>query len=267
MKELGRRLLFWSLFPLLIPQALWVRRSAPRFAPAGPPRQGLTSANTNGDSTIQLLAIGDSIIDGVGCATVKEALPGQFAQALAETSSRDVAWQAIGGSGTTAAQIRDQLIPRIPPRSEDHSYDLILISVGVNNVTGLSRSARWQTDLTELLNALRERAPQAWLILCGLPPLWGFPLLPQPLRWVLGQRAKTLDAFGAALAERSPRCQHIPTCFEPEPRMFAADGYHPNAESCAIWAQALATQVAPLLAIDGAMFGTVDTEHNGRVSQ
>ena len=57
-----RNLLFWGLFPLLIPQALWVRKTAPRTAPAAGPRSG-----TVGDGRpIRLVGVGDSIIAGVG---------------------------------------------------------------------------------------------------------------------------------------------------------------------------------------------------------
>mgnify|MGYP005847902669 CR=1 FL=1 len=59
----GRDLLFWSLFTPLIAQALYVRKTAARF----PPAEGASTAEAGeGDKTIRLLALDDSIIAGVG---------------------------------------------------------------------------------------------------------------------------------------------------------------------------------------------------------
>ncbi len=230
--QLARRALFWTALPLLSPQALWVRRTAPRFAPAAGERRG--AAGTG--SPLRLLMLGDSIIDGVGCPTLATAFPGKLAQQLAASQARRVEWQAVGQTGIRVGGIRQELVAQIDPTA----FDLVVISVGVNDVTGLTRTGFWRRQLSALIvDDLQRHSPDATVLLCGLPPLHGFPLLPQPLRFVLGQRAKTLDAIGADVASGMEQVWHVPTAFEPSPDQFAPDGYHPNAESCGIWAQEL----------------------------
>jgi lysophospholipase L1-like esterase len=74
--------IFWIVFPFLVPQALYVRKTAPRFAPAHGPAEGSVG---EGEQT-RLLAIGDSIIAGVGASAFSKALVGQTASALATSS-------------------------------------------------------------------------------------------------------------------------------------------------------------------------------------
>ncbi len=233
-----RQALFWSLLPWLLPQAWWVRRMAPRFAPAADPRSGMIGG-TEPAFPYRLLAMGDSIVDGVGCRTVATALPGRFARQLQRQLGQPVAWQAIGQTGATADQVCSQLLPKL----DLTRFDLILLSVGVNDVTGLTGVSRWRKRLLALIQSLQQQSPEAWVVVCGLPPLRGFPLLPQPLRWWLGWRAETLDQMGRRLIEPLDRCVHIPTDFDPSPERFAADGYHPNEASCQVWAEELVTRL------------------------
>ena len=98
----ARSVLFWIILPLLIPQALYARRTAPRFAPAGGPATGTLGEG----EPRRLLAIGDSIIAGVGASTLSKALVGQTAAALATSQRCRVHWQALGVSGFESAKER-----------------------------------------------------------------------------------------------------------------------------------------------------------------
>lgn len=224
-----RSLIFWLLFPWLIPQALYVRQTAPRFAPAGGPTEGsVGNGNSKSESKqVRLLAIGDSIVAGVGASELSKALIGQTAAALAESIDARVSWQAIGASGYDCGKILELLVPKLPHTSADY----IIVSVGVNDVTGLTGLGAWRKNLSELLRQLRAHSPQATIAVAGLPPLHGFPLLPQPLRAVLGIRARSLDHAAIAVARRFPGAVHVPLDFDPDPSGFAGDGYHPSEES------------------------------------
>lgn len=48
-----RRVLFWTLFPFVLPQAIRIRNNAPRFPGAGGQREGATGKGTR----LNLLAI------------------------------------------------------------------------------------------------------------------------------------------------------------------------------------------------------------------
>jgi len=218
-----KNLLFWALFPLLLPQALHVRKNAPRFAPADGPSVGSIG---NGKRT-RLVAIGDSIIAGVGATTLSKALVGQTAAALSSSCGGCVQWQALGVSGYNSEKILTKLVPKLP----DTAVDIIILSVGVNDVTGLTTLRQWRQNLKLLLARLQAHSPSAIVAVAGLPPLHGFPLLPQPLRAVFGIRSRSFDDELREIVEGLPNGLYVPLDFDPHPSQFAPDGYHPSEAS------------------------------------
>lgn len=229
--------------PLAAPQGLAARRRAPRFAPAAGPDRGIQQPQSDHSSPssapLRVLGFGDSIIEGVGCQHLDEAFIGRFAAALAESTGRPVMWRAIGRTGACAAEMIDHLLPRL----DGDAPDLVVVSVGVNDITTLKRSHRFRRDLEHLIGGLRKRAPDALIVLCGLPQMQRFPLLPQPLRWLAGLRAQTFDDITAAVANQHHGVAHEPTHYQPKPHEFAPDGYHPNAATQGLWATTLAHSV------------------------
>ncbi len=227
-----KRLAFWSLIPFVLPQALWVRKNAPRFAGASGPAKGSVGTGL----PINLLAIGDSIIAGVGASTYERALVGSTAQALATATGATVNWRAVGQIGATSEKVRKRLIPRL----KDTAYQYIIVSVGVNDITSLKRTNQWRADLTALLDDLLDKYSDATLGIAGIPPLHGFPLLPTPLRHVIGLRARTFDAIIQEETAKRPRTVHLKLDFDPSPERFSADGYHPSEASHGELGEALA---------------------------
>lgn len=227
-----RRLLFWSGLPLAAPQGLWLRRRAPR----SPAAAGADSGEVGYGVPLHLLAIGDSVIAGAGAGVSEAAMPARFAAELAERIQRRVRWRVLGRVGADARQVIDKLLPQVGTAT----VDLALVSVGVNDVTALRTRAAFRRDMEHLLLSLQGHSPRCRVLLTGLPPLHAFPLLPQPLRFLFGQRARSFDLILHDIASRRPTVLHVPSPFTPDPRRFAADGYHPNAASHAEWAAALA---------------------------
>ena len=227
-----RNVLFWGVFPFLLPQALYVRKTAPRFAPAGGPAEGVCGAGVQ----TRLLAVGDSIIAGVGASTLSNALVGQTASALAASLDGSVAWRAMGASGYTAATVLRRLVPELP----DVAYDYVVVSVGVNDITGLTTLRQWRQNLTLLLEKLRAHSPNAVIAVAGMPPLHHFPLLPQPLRATFGLRGRSFDEAARELIAGQANTVHVPIEFDPDPRKFSPDGYHPSEESYAEFGQGMA---------------------------
>ncbi len=231
-----KRPLFWLSLPLLLPQGLWVKRTAQRLPPAAGPSAGVV-----GDGSLRrLLLIGDSIIAGVGVEQLSEALPGQLARALARKHACQVHWQALGSNGATCAD----LLTLLPQWQSLTPADWVFVSVGVNDVTQLTSARRWRAGLQMLLGALAEHSPQAQIMLAGVPPMGRFPGLPMPLRQAFGWRAARLDQVGQALASSLQGIVHLPTPVPEDPTAFASDGYHPNAGACRVWAEAVAASVA-----------------------
>lgn len=233
-----RSLLFWSALPLIVAQGLWLRRRAYR----APPAQGEPHGVEGEGPPLRLLALGDSIIAGVGIEKAADALPAAFARTLASRWRRRVEWTACGRNGADVAATR-RMLQRLPPSPAPP--DLILLSIGVNDTTGLISRRRFVQELDALYRALRERSPGALLLHAGLPPLQAFPLLPSPLRQLLGLRASQLDALIPDALQRVAPAVHLPFNQLPSPTQFAADGFHPDAEACASWADSLVTRIDP----------------------
>ena len=226
------RVVFWLMLPVSVLQGLWLRKKATRLPGAPGTRQGTTG---EGDA-LQLLAIGDSIIDGVGTNHIEQSLPVQFAQQLAKRTQRCVHWRVEGETGNDIVDV----IKLIESLSRTVQADLVLISVGVNDVTGLTSTRSWRKKLLQLLDRLEQRWPGIHVMFAGLPPMSLFPLPPQPLRFTLGLRAATLDRIAAGIIAGYSHATHVPTDINPQAHDFCEDGFHPSAESCTLWARELA---------------------------
>lgn len=221
---LFRSLIFWLGLIALLPQALWLRHRAPRFAEAA----GQPAGEFEGPDPVRLVAIGDSIIAGVGCRTLEQACVGQTARCLADHLGRGVRWISLGRSGATTGRILRDLVPQLP----DPPIDYIVISTGVNDITSLKTLAQWRARLTALMAALKVQAPGARIAMIGVPPLGYFPRLPQPLRALFGLRAKAFDLAASRLFAPLEQAVYVPFEGSLRPDQFAADGYHPSEESC-----------------------------------
>ena len=234
-----RNLIFWSAIPFLLPQALYVRKTAPRFAPADGPTEGCAG---NGPQT-RLLAVGDSIIAGVGATKLSKALVGQTAAAIAASLNNAVTWQALGVSGYKSTHVLDQLVPKLPETAADY----IIVSVGVNDITGLTTLGAWRHNMSSLLQKLRAHSPNATIAVAGMPPMHGFPLLPQPLRATFGMRSRSFDEAVREIVDPFPNTVHVPLDFDPDPEEFAADGYHPSESSYSKFGRRMADRMLGLV--------------------
>ena len=230
---------FWLLLPFVAVQAIRLRRTAPRLQPAA----GDSSGRSGEGEALRLLAIGDSIIAGVGATTLDRALVGCTARALVARRGGAVEWQACGRSGASSKQILDELVPTLGLLP----VDAIVVSVGVNDVTGLSTISAWKKHLLALIGALRRHSPDAVIVIAGMPPLRSFPLIPQPLRRLIGFRGETLDTVTRAVVQECPGVFHVEVEFEMSEDSFCADGFHPSEKSYVVFGQAMADCIGPRL--------------------
>jgi lysophospholipase L1-like esterase len=229
---------FWAALPLVLPQALWVRRTATRFDGASGPNKGVTGT---GDER-RLLVYGDSIAAGVGAATFPKALAGQLAVSLSERLDATLRWQSRGYIGANARR----LIELLDGESFDEPFDYVVLSVGVNDVTSLTLIGDWTRSLEKLLVRIVRACGTPTIALAGIPDMGRFPLLPQPLRSVLGLRSRQLDAAARRTADALAHVVHVPVEFELRPDTFSADGYHPSETSYRAFAGTIADALVGL---------------------
>jgi len=251
-----RSLLFWSALPFVLPQAMWVRARAPRFAGPAAAAEGLAwpgaVAPADAGAPLRLVGLGDSLIEGVGVTRAEDCLTACCAREFADASGRAVAWQTVGRSGATSAGVLHKLAARLPPEP----VDFFLVSAGVNDVTALRRRHEWRAHLDALVTRLARHSPDALAVFLGLPPLQRFPVLPSPLAQVLGLRARQLDAVLGAALGALPGARHFRFDFEARPEDFAPDGFHPSGESYARVAQKIAARYAAEIAAAASATGS-----------
>lgn len=228
-----RNLIFWGSLPLLLPQALQVRRAAPRFLPA----QGEPWGRIPGPTPRRLIAIGDSIVAGVGINRMEDALVGSTARSLSEVLDVGVDWFSLGRTGLTSIDVLEQLVPLLDPEPAD----FIMVSVGVNDITSLRTLHGWQRSLHQLLMTLHRHSPEARIALAGVPPMQCFPLLPQPLRRISGLRSQSFDQVARRVIQDLDFAAYAPFEKLLTPNQFAPDGYHPCQEACIEFGQSMAS--------------------------
>ncbi len=243
-----RHLPNWLVAPVFATQGLWVRHRTPRLPAASGPQRGVCGAGP----LVRLLALGDSIIAGVGVGSTLDALPAKVAALLAAEMACRVEWEAHGENGARTHDLLTWL-----NRGHHASPDLILVSNGLNDLTSLLGLEEFLAVKGRFYEKLAARFPDCRIVQLGLPPLAHFPALPRPLRGIMGQRAGAYDRALAALTGEWPRVSHFPFSSVPAADMFASDGYHPNEQGIGLWAAAIARHVAGMDGAAGAC-GTRD---------
>ncbi|HET7464105.1 MAG TPA: SGNH/GDSL hydrolase family protein [Longimicrobium sp.] len=232
----------FPLLPVLFAQGRGVRRRTPRLPDAAGPVEGVIAG---AEPALRLLVIGESTVAGIGAATHQTALTGHVAAALARRTGRAVRWRAAGRSGANARQAAEL----VDPLPYDPA-DAVVISLGVNDTLRMRPPARWARDVERLVAAIRARVGPAAVLLSPVPPMHAFPALPQPLRAVLGARARLLDAALARLAARLPVVGHVPMWVDPAPHLFCSDGFHPSEAGYEAIGGRLAEELALMLSDD-----------------
>lgn len=218
------------LAPILVAQGLWVRRTAQQL----PEPPGARSGGTG--EGLRVLILGDSSAAGVGATTQANGLSGRLSQALAAQGS--VTWhlEAEIGATTKTSLAKLDALPNVP-------FDVALLVHGVNDTTRFTTKARFKARQQEVIDRLRARHGVRHVILSGAPPMHHFPLLPQPLRWVLGCHAQRLDGVLADLASTDSDITHLALDLPYEPRFVASDGFHPSEDAYVVWADMIADTI------------------------
>ena len=228
-----------GLAPLLLWQGRQVRRQALRLPEAAGARAGRAG---EGEVKLRLLIIGDSSAAGVGAPTQELALAGCLSRALARRLGGVVQWQLLAATGHTSA---DALAHA--QASSLQAADVLVTALGVNDAVGQIKPGAWLRTLRALDALARERAGVRHTLHSALPPMHVFPLLPQPLRWLMGAHARRMNqALARDLLDQPDRCMlPLPEFLHggDARQWMAPDGFHPGPAGYSVWAEALAERI------------------------
>ena len=221
------------LGPVLLAQGRHVRRTVRLL----PEPEGLREGDSGSGPLLRLLIAGDSAAAGVGAPTQDDALSGHLVSSLA--GCLRVQWKLFAYTGATTADLIRHL--QQAPAAE---FDVVVTSLGVNDVTGRRSLDDWRRQQGQLVALLREKFAARHILLSGLPPMHRFPALPQPLRWYVGSRARDFDRALARFADERAGCEFVQLDYAMmDLAAMAADGFHPGPAVYRRWAMELARRI------------------------
>ena len=217
--------------PFLYLQGKYVRRKVGRL----PDADGETIGRYGEDKDfINLLAIGESTVAGVGAKNHNEALTGQFSKHISRKTGKSVNWHALGVSGITIKRTLHELVPHLPKEE----MDVILVALGANDVFGLSSPRKFRRYLTALLKILREKNPNAEILVANVPMVRDFIALPNPLRYVLSRLAKLHHFNAINLISGMENVIYFNDVKKVDDDFFS-DGIHPSVKGYDLWSEAM----------------------------
>lgn len=233
------------ILPVIIVQAMWVRKKTLRLPePSGArERKSELSDTKSGDKKIpfKVLVVGDSAAAGVGVSTQSDALTGKLYQALSQLFGEPYAVSVTlhARTGLASTDVIDLL-----KQEQCCRYDLVVVSIGVNDVTQFTSLTTWRDNLRKIHHFLLQTALCNLIIYSAVPPMHAFSAIPQPLRFVLGQRASLLNRVLENTLSLLPFSRLLQLNVFNEngegiAELMAEDGFHPSSVGYAMWAEQL----------------------------
>ena len=118
-----------------------------------------------------------------------------------------------------------------------------MVSLGVNDVTRQIPLNRWLNQTATFLDLLTSKFAAKHIYSTNLPPMGEFPVLPQPLRKVIGLRVDRFERAMANYQATRPEITRLNLELPLDPTLMASDGYHPGPDIYALWAQETAKAI------------------------
>lgn len=224
-----------ALFPALLIQGNRVKKNTIRLSEAEGARDGITGQG----QTLTLLILGDSAAAGVGVAHQNDALLGAVVSALQH--QYQVHWRLEAQSGDTTSQVIQKTQKMV-----NQKYDVVVTSVGVNDVTRLMSARTWIKQQQQFYQLIQAKFQPELIIATGVPPMHLFPALPNPLSWLFGQYAKQMNLQLEKMVSKQKDMQWIEYDIQKYQSInleMAKDGFHPSKEIYQIWGKEVADRI------------------------
>lgn len=224
-----------ALIPALVIQGNRVKKKTLRLPEPAGEREGLIGQG----KPLSILIVGDSAAAGVGVDHQEDALTGAILSQLQQ--DYQIRWKLQAKSGDTTSNVI-RVLEKIPA---EH-YDVVVTSVGVNDVTKLIPADVWIKKQQKLYQAIESRFSPELIIAAGVPPMNMFPALPNPLAWLFGRYAKAMNFELEKFVSKKANMQWIEYDIKQYQALnleMAQDGFHPSKEVYTLWGQEVATKI------------------------
>lgn len=220
--------------PLVI-QGYRVKKYTPRLEEASGQRQGTIGKGT----ALSILIVGDSAAAGVGVQDQQNALLGSLLSELKHDF--EIYYQLEAKTGDTTLQVLERT-----KQLNYQSFDVVITSVGVNDVTKLISPEKWILQQQQFYAEIESRFSPKQVVVTGVPPMHLFPALPNPLGWLLGQYSSAMNKQLHQFVKTQPHYQLIQfdlAHFKALDLQMAEDGFHPSQEIYQLWAKEISQSI------------------------
>jgi lysophospholipase L1-like esterase len=226
-RQIGRATLLGvgALATALAAEVIAARRH--RFLSAGQPLEISGTIGPEDGEPLTLVVLGDSSVAGVGAEAAEDTLTYGVAKALSDQYR--VSLHALGVSGSRLSHVVSEQLPQV----DGLDPDIVLVCVGTNDVTHGTTLREARRQLRLLVEGLAELAPDAKVIVSGLPPAETSVAFHRPLRDLIGLRAllftrlyrHELTPHGISVFDIAKLTK---SAFHGKREMFSADLFHPS---------------------------------------
>lgn len=194
---------------------------------------------------LHIAVLGDSTVTGTGLDDVDDSWPRVVARRLSDRHQVVLRSFAVGG-----AKSRDVLEDQVPV-AEQHRYDLVIISVGSNDILRMVPVWQFERRLDEIVARLKDVSKS--VILFGVGDLGSIPRLPYPIDRIANRSGHLADWVHRRVAERHRAAKVdqwtlTTEAFNSGVHMFSPDLFHPSPEGHLAWADAVMPTVESELA-------------------
>lgn len=185
---------------------------------------------------LRLLILGDSTAAGQG-APYEQGIAISAARHLAATHR--VTMLNLSVSGATTKDVLDEQVPI----ARKQKFDLVLVSVGANDVVGLTPAHTIVKRHEDIASQLIAANCKAKLVFTGSANVGTVPRFARPLRDIAGHHVARVNAKLYPWIESeytlAPIARDTTEAFNRDRTLFDSDRFHPNARGYEVWSRTI----------------------------
>ena len=232
-------LIIGLLFPWLWLQGIYLKKVVVRLQTPGDTPLGVLKGNGR---ALEILGLGESPMAGVGIAKHSETLTGLTAIRLNQLMDRQVNWKVLAKNGLTIKTL-NQLIKEQPSTDAD----LMLVSIGGNDVFKLTPPWVWERDLVRCVKLLVRDGRKPLILFSPVPCVGRFPAVPNPLRLAFGFWELLLQTNLALVMSSTEDANLLKDLSPYGKEYFLDDGIHPSQLAYDLWSEKLASTAIKMM--------------------
>ncbi|MDQ3689611.1 MAG: GDSL-type esterase/lipase family protein [Chloroflexota bacterium] len=210
---------------------------------------------------LNIVVLGDSTTAGVGVGHAHHTLPYLLARRIADAEVRSVRVVSYGWAGARVADLARHQVQRARARIRPNDRgpflpdaDIVAVVIGSNDATHNTPPRHYRADLRTTLDEIRRHAPNARIVLAGIPTFRGALRALEPLIFLADQYARLLRPISRSEAARigaayADLYSGVPRLIEGRVDVLSSDRFHPSVVGYDAWAevifQALGSHVGP----------------------